>query len=92
MPTDLGNIDTIIVVIMENRSFDHMLGYLSLPDYGRTNVEGLKPGGTGFHLPDPRAPLPGDPLHERPNITTQLGNPHRLGTGHATADSGGCTI
>jgi len=42
-------IDTIVVVIMENRSFDHMLGYLSLPDYGRDEVEGLKTDGT--HLP-----------------------------------------
>src|SRR5947209_4059547 len=75
MPIDLNNIDTIIVVIMENRSFDHMLGYLSLPGYGRPNVEGLVPGGTGFHLLDPRARLPGDPPHERPDIKTQLGNP-----------------
>ena len=27
----LSDIDTIIIVIMENRSFDHILGYLSLP-------------------------------------------------------------
>ncbi len=40
--TDLNKIDTIIIVMMENRSFDHMLGYLSLPDYGRTDVEGLR--------------------------------------------------
>jgi phospholipase C len=40
--TDLNKIETIIIVMMENRSFDHMLGYLSLPDYGRTDVEGLR--------------------------------------------------
>ena len=27
----LADIDTIVIVIMENRSFDHMVGYLSLP-------------------------------------------------------------
>jgi phospholipase C len=98
MPTDLNNIETIIVVMMENRSFDHMLGYLSLPDYGWTNVEGLKPGGsqsslewppsfvlpgpyTPFRMPDPRAPLPGDPPHERKNIATQIGSPVPDGSG-----------
>ena len=34
-----------MVVVLENRSFDHMLGYLSLPPAeggkGRTNVDGL---------------------------------------------------
>jgi phospholipase C len=39
----LDQIDTIVLLMMENRSFDHMLGYLSHPDYGnRTNVEGQK--------------------------------------------------
>ena len=37
----LNDIDTIVVLIMENRSFDHMLGYLSLPGAGRMSVEGL---------------------------------------------------
>jgi phospholipase C len=34
-------IDHIVVVMMENRSFDHMLGYLSLN--GRDDVDGLEP-------------------------------------------------
>jgi phospholipase C len=41
----LFQIDHIIVLMMENRSFDHMLGYLSLPPElggrGRTDVDGL---------------------------------------------------
>ena len=41
----LFQIDHIIVLMMENRSFDHMLGYLSLPHElgggGRTDVDGL---------------------------------------------------
>ncbi|TML18115.1 MAG: hypothetical protein E6G32_15050 [Actinobacteria bacterium] len=30
MPGNLGKVDHILVLMMENRSFDHMLGYLSL--------------------------------------------------------------
>jgi phospholipase C len=40
-PGDLSKIDHIVVVMMENRSFDHMLGYLSR-EGGRRDVEGLK--------------------------------------------------
>ena len=37
----LKDIDTFIIVIMENRSFDHMLGYLNLAGPGRIALEGL---------------------------------------------------
>ena len=41
----LDQIEHIVVVMLENRSFDHMLGYLSLPLAGggkaRTDVDGL---------------------------------------------------
>ncbi len=47
-PSTLANIDHIVVLTMENRSFDHMLGYLSLPvekgGRGRQEVDGLKGG------------------------------------------------
>ena len=43
--TRLSNIDHIVVVLLENRSFDHMLGYLSLPSSqggrGRDDIDGL---------------------------------------------------
>ncbi len=49
---NLANIDHIVVLTMENRSFDQMLGYLSLPPerggMGRKDVDGLK--GTEFNL------------------------------------------
>ena len=59
------DIETIIVVMMENRSFDHMLGYLSLPDYGRDEVDGLRTEGNPldpvwppqFVLPGPHTPF-----------------------------------
>jgi phospholipase C len=45
-PATLANIDHIVVLTMENRSFDHMLGYLSLPreqgGASRSDVDGLK--------------------------------------------------
>jgi phospholipase C len=40
-PGDLSKVDHIVVVMMENRSFDHMLGFLSR-DNGRSDIEGLK--------------------------------------------------
>ena len=40
MEGNLGKIDHIVVMMMENRSFDHMLGYLSL-EKGRADVNGL---------------------------------------------------
>ena len=36
-------VDHIVVLMMENRSFDHMLGFLTI-DEGRTDVEGLTAG------------------------------------------------
>jgi phospholipase C len=40
-PGLLANVDHIVVLMMENRSFDHMLGYLSKHG-GRSDVEGLQ--------------------------------------------------
>src|SRR5882724_11272648 len=40
MDGNLGKIDHVIVMMLENRSFDHMLGYLRL-EKNRTDVDGL---------------------------------------------------
>ncbi len=40
---NLEKVDHIVVLMMENRSFDHMLGYLSL-EGGRSDVDGLRTG------------------------------------------------
>lgn len=40
---NLQKIEHIVVLMLENRSFDHMLGYLSL-EAGREDIEGLKVG------------------------------------------------
>ena len=49
----LDQIEHIVVVMLENRSFDHMLGYLSLPasmgGRGRTDVDGLRGSDVNFN-------------------------------------------
>ena len=76
---DLSLVKTIVVVMMENRSFDNLLGYLSLGPHSRANVEGL--GKTPdwedkfasvykgdryrpFLLTDPYDPIDADQKHE----------------------------
>src|SRR5260370_39459317 len=82
MPIDLQKLKTIIIVLMENRSFDHVLGYLSR-SRGRTDVNGIKddawivlqenPGRRGSYRPYPlkRMDIP-DPPHERDTIAMQI--------------------
>jgi phospholipase C len=83
MATDLRRLETIIIVIMENRSFDHLLGYLSLAG-GRTDVDGVKdeawrlahanPGTAGPVSPFALTQMGIlDPPHEREPIAWQIG-------------------
>ena len=83
----LSAVEHIVVVMMENRSFDHMLGYLNLPPWnvGRPGVDGvsLDPAWvrrfTNFYDSRTFAPhdfsdrLIDDPPHTRPTIALQLG-------------------
>jgi phospholipase C len=46
--TNLEKVDHIVILMLENRSFDHMLGYLSL-ERGRRDVDGLKGGFANEH-------------------------------------------
>lgn len=90
MPMDMSLIKTIVVVMMENRSFDNLLGYLCLDPHNRTNVEGLAStlawhdkvasiyNGTKyspFLLTDPYDAIDADPPHERDPIAIQMGPP-----------------
>ncbi|HZO81365.1 MAG TPA: alkaline phosphatase family protein [Candidatus Binataceae bacterium] len=85
MATALEQIDHIFIVMMENRSFDHMLGYLSLPPYNQP-VDGIKQAWqcdfhnvfegvtyTPQHRTDPAVPV--DPPHERKDMAVQIGTP-----------------
>ncbi|MBV9355698.1 MAG: hypothetical protein JO023_09240 [Chloroflexi bacterium] len=75
---NLEKIDTVVVVMLENRSFDHMLGYLSL-EKGRPDVDGLQAefengfAGRGYpvhHLASTR--LSEDPDHSAAGVDRQI--------------------
>jgi phospholipase C len=85
----LNKIETIVVLMQENRSFDHMLGYLSLPGGNRRNgqpIEGKIDGLAGTERND--APgdnttginalldtqFPNSPAHELDNVLRQIDN------------------
>ena len=83
--SNLGSIDTIVFVMLENRSFDHMLGHLSYGSYANgTPVNGLKDplhndlyenvfeGQTYYPFPKPDEPLSCDLPHERREIAVEL--------------------
>ncbi len=87
MSEPLDQIETVVIVIMENRSFDHLMGYQSLPPYCRP-LRGIQesPGWLTvhsnpfngdlyppFHLVEKQFPV--DPPHERYDISYQLGAP-----------------
>jgi phospholipase C len=82
--------------MLENRSFDHMLGYRSLASFGKSSIDGLKDNATWntevanplgseryppWHWKNAFAKMPGDPPHERADIALQLGS--RTATGFA---------
>ena len=86
---DLNKIKTIVVVMMENRSFDHMLGYRSLPPLS-ADVDGQRDdpawkkqfanvdvGGEEaqpFHSDNPYSlPKDFDPPHQRSDVAKHLG-------------------
>ncbi|MDQ6782008.1 MAG: alkaline phosphatase family protein [Actinomycetota bacterium] len=77
----MSQIDHVVVLALENRSFDHMLGFLSHPD---PTFDGL--GSTGTHTnpgwqgaaavpatPDAKTVLPVGPDHSHDAVMEQLG-------------------
>ena len=56
---NLEKVDHIVVMMLENRSFDHMLGYLSLTGR-RPDIDGLRPGLANEYQ---GRSLPGAPSH-----------------------------
>jgi phospholipase C len=80
MASALDQIEHILVLMMENRSFDHMLGYL---DVGNPKIMGIaNAAAEGYanllnatsYAPAPRIDpaVPVDPLHEREDIRSQM--------------------
>src|SRR5689334_15275204 len=76
---NLEKVDHIVVLMMENRSFDHMLGYLSL-EGGRSDVDGLREGMANEHR-GRRYPvhhlgttvIAEDPDHSASSVDLQIG-------------------
>jgi phospholipase C len=97
MPADadarLANIQHIVVVMMENRSFDHMLGYLSHPDAAvrggsprRIDVDGL----TGEERIPHGGNVTGSPLTPQPDVQMEFRpEPNHNFTGVAQQVGGG---
>lgn len=89
MAPDLSKIKNVVIVMLENRSFDHLLGYLSLPPFNRADVDGQNKDGEwlkkfanldkGKSYQPFRAtechslPEKFDPPHERVDIAAHLG-------------------
>jgi phospholipase C len=76
---NLQKIDHIVVLMLENRSFDHMLGYLSL-EGGRDDIDGLREEFANDH--DGRrypvhhletTAIPDDPDHSGRSVDLQVG-------------------
>lgn len=78
---NLKKFDHIVVLMMENRSFDHMLGYLSFEE-NRLDVDGLKSGMVNLdengktypihHLTETAFSNGQDPCHEGACVAEQL--------------------
>jgi len=98
----LSDIKTFVIVMLENRSFDHVCGYLSLPGNGTPmNVNGLRSDQAWLdqfknddqadppvpiHLLDPAVQNITDPPHEDTDIRTQITTPTH---GNASPTMGG---
>ncbi len=82
---NLSKIDHIVVLMLENRSFDHMLGYLSLEGI-RTDIDGLQNTMSNkdsnnnaipvFHLKQTAFTGGEDPCHEFDCVDEQLTGPN----------------
>jgi phospholipase C len=78
------SVKTVVVVLMENRSFDHILGHLSLLQFGgRADVDGVRSLEDSVGNPSSNnvviypflgndGPLPNDLPHERPFVAQQI--------------------
>lgn len=81
----MNQIRHLIVLMMENRSFDHYLGSLTLPEEGRTDIAGL---------PDPLPAIPdqnGTPVTSWPMDGTSPGYPdppHGWDAAHSDYNAG----
>ena len=81
MAKDLSRVETVVIAMLENRSFDHILGHLGLPDSGHPlagRIEGIQHAQV-YYAHDTYQPRPitspslaPGPPHEREDIDMQL--------------------
>ncbi|MGB9236834.1 MAG: alkaline phosphatase family protein [Terriglobales bacterium] len=87
MSAGLDNLKHIVVLMMENRSYDHMLGYMQVPGLdGLTGHETNLDGNGQVQSVQPtaaaQAELNPDPDHSWPGVNTQIfGNPQGIDDG-----------
>ena len=88
----LQEIDHIVVLMLENRSFDHMLGYLSLPKSaggrGRTDIDGLTGAGDQVNAYDGDIYTP-QPLHDHLSFPWDPPHDHRYVVKQVAHNNGG---
>jgi phospholipase C len=79
MPAGIDELKHIVVLMMENRSFDHMLGYLMAEDPRINGVDGTQtnPDTTGALVPvqplaEYQSQLQPDPGHHWPDVDLQI--------------------
>lgn len=93
MPVDIhAKVDTLVIVMLENRSYDHMLGYLSLTTgANRPEIDGITSPAKAIYrnlsaeevyrpFPARDHSLPSDLPHERARVKTQLAHSDATGT------------
>ena len=87
----LDHIAHIVVLMLENRSFDHMLGYLSLPPdkggKGRTDVDGLTGGGSSSNKDATAAATGGVDFPRQPFAIVAIDVTQLLRTAHQRVQS-----
>lgn len=83
--TNLDLVDTVVIVMLENRSFDHMLGHLSYGEFAngakvdglsaplqRSEYENIAAGETYYPFPMRDGTLSSDLPHERGEVAVEL--------------------
>jgi phospholipase C len=83
---DLDKVGTFVIVMMENRSFDHMLGYLSLTD-PKMKIDGLvAPAGSNVDYHKPGAELLNDAYVNVSSVDGELHYPFHMQDNPLTTD------
>src|SRR5450755_4080125 len=106
MPPPPGTIQNLVVLMLENRSFDHMFGFLKSPQYSIDGLDGTESNPDAAGAPvtvskDARfsGDFTPDPGHHFPDVNTQIfenvdgtGTPTMKGFVKAYGQMGGSSV